>query len=167
MSHIRADASLVGHHVPDLAGTVMAGTQQEMASLREELDPLDSTFVSLPGMQPLLGDEAVMLFVAEIGGSIDEALSGDLAQLVAVAMVDRSHLSFKREHLFLLRILHFLLALVFVSLHELLLVLSQICLLALEFLHTFVGCPWALEISGGCLAEFLSFHLHLSSFSLP
>ena len=76
MPHISPDASLMRHDVPDFAVSIMACAKKQMPSLREELDPLDAFFVADPGVDPLLGNEAIVLFVAKVRWRIDESLSG-------------------------------------------------------------------------------------------
>lgn len=58
--------------------------------------------MSLPSMDPLLWNKAVVLLIPQIRRRIDKALTRDLRKLVTVAVVDGSCLTFERKYLFVL-----------------------------------------------------------------
>jgi len=81
-------------------------------------------------------------------------------------MVDRSRSWLEWQRLCLLLILHFLLSFVLVALHELLLILGQLCLLCFKFFHSLICRPRSLKVASSSISKFLSLHLKLSSFRL-
>lgn len=66
MAHIGPDAALMCHDIPDLARAVVACAQKKVTCLWEKFDSLHPFFMSLPGVDPFLRNEAVVLFVAQV-----------------------------------------------------------------------------------------------------
>eukprot|EP00349_Pseudokeronopsis_sp_Brazil_P008698 CAMPEP_0202969138 /NCGR_PEP_ID=MMETSP1396-20130829/14775_1 /ASSEMBLY_ACC=CAM_ASM_000872 /TAXON_ID= /ORGANISM="Pseudokeronopsis sp., Strain Brazil" /LENGTH=64 /DNA_ID=CAMNT_0049696333 /DNA_START=702 /DNA_END=896 /DNA_ORIENTATION=+ len=64
MAHVGSQALPIRHHIPNLHRPIMAGGKEEVACLWEELDLLDALVVADPGVDPLLGDETLMLFLS-------------------------------------------------------------------------------------------------------
>ena len=87
VTFVRPDALAVRHSVPNLARSIVTGRQQQMACPREELDPLDSSVVTRPSVQPLLWNEAVMLFVPQVTRRLNETLTS-LVEDSTITMVD-------------------------------------------------------------------------------
>lgn len=162
MAHIGPDASFMRHYVPNFAGAVMACAEQKVAGLWEKSDALDASFMSLPGVDPFLWDETIMLLVAQVRWRVDKTLAC-IIKRVAVSVVDCRRPLFKRQWLCLFLFLNFLLSFSFIPLHELLLVLCKLGLLAFELLHSLICCPGPLEISTGCVSELLPLVLELSA----
>ena len=84
---VRSNALPMRHGVPNFAGAVMAGRKQQVTGLGEELDALDTAVVPCPRVHPLLGDEAVMLLVAQVARRLHKALPC-LVKDSSVAVVD-------------------------------------------------------------------------------
>ena len=81
-------------------------------------------------------------------------------------MINCRRFCFIGQRLCFLGFLHFLLALGLIALHQLLLLFSQLSLLAFEFFHTLVSCPRSLEFSAGSISKFLPFHFELTPLRL-
>ena len=88
MPHIRAQAFSVGQHIPYLHRAVVTARQKQMTKFGEELDSLDTLVVTIPGVQPLFWQIALMLFGPQIGRCINEGLIAT-AELLLRTVVDR------------------------------------------------------------------------------
>lgn len=106
-----------------------------------------------------------MLLGSQVRGRVDEALVAAACELISRPVVDRSRsVSFDLRRFPLLGVSKPLLAFVFVLLHEVLLVVSEVRLLGLELAHSFVECPRSLEVTRVSISELLSLFLQLPSF---
>ena len=136
-----------------------------MAGLGKELDSLDSTIVSSPGVKPLLRDKAVVLLIAQIAWCLYKTFAS-LVEHTAISVVYRAWLKERiLTGVFHLGLSEPFLSLFLVGLHDSLLLLGEnASFLTLELLHALVVCPRSLEVSLARVAELLSLCLQLSSF---
>ena len=88
---VGSDALAMRSHVPDLACAVMTGRKKQVSCLGEELNALDTLIVACPSVQPLFGDEAVVVLASKVARRLNETLSC-LIEHATVAMVDGSWL---------------------------------------------------------------------------
>lgn len=75
MTHVGSDTFTMSLHIPNFAGTIMTRTEHQVPSFGEEFNSLNSFVVAAPGVQPFLGNEAVVLLLSQIARSFDEALA--------------------------------------------------------------------------------------------
>ena len=163
MTLVRANTLAVCRRVPNLARAVVTRREQQMSSLWEELNLLDTSVVPGPCVQPLLRDEAVVLLVAQVAWRLHETFPS-LVEDSSITVVDRCWV----EESVLTRILHLCLRqsclpLLLVRLHDSLLLLrDDATFLAFELFHTFVGGPGTLEIAFACLTKGLALRFNLA-----
>ena len=88
MSFVRSYAFSVSRGIPNFTRSIVTGRQQQVACSREELNPLDTSVVARPGVQPFLRNKAIMLFVSQVAWRLNEALTS-LVENAPVAVVYR------------------------------------------------------------------------------
>ena len=88
MSFVRSDALAVGRRVPNFTRSIMTGRQQQVACSREELNPLNTSVVARPRVEPFLRNKAIMLFVSQVAWCLNKALSS-LVEDASVSVVYR------------------------------------------------------------------------------
>lgn len=138
-----------------------------MTEFREKLDPLYSFIVTVPGVKPFLWDVRLVVFLPEVWWRLDETFI-PTCELIRGAMVNSGcSVSLTCSGITLFGILQALLSSRLILLHEVLLVFSQLCLLWLEFSHTFVESPWTFEFARTRISKFLSFLFYFFSFRFP
>ena len=89
MTLVGANTLPMSRCVPDFARAIMTRREEQVARLREELDPLNALIMPSPRMKPLLRYEAVVIFAAQIARRLNKALSS-LVEDSTIAVVDRS-----------------------------------------------------------------------------
>lgn len=118
-----------------------------MSCLGEEAHPLNAFVVSTPSVQPFLGNEAIMLLLAQVARGLYEAASRCLVHVLPAAMVDCRCLVCLFNVVLVLGFLKSCLAVRLKFLYDCLLLWSHLCHLSCEFLHALVGSPRSFEVS--------------------
>jgi hypothetical protein len=136
----------------------VAGREHKVAEAGEEEDLLHSLVVSYPGVQPLLGEEARVLFLTQIARRVHETLSVFSFESV-IDSCGFVHFSLWRLILFGLFELTFLQLLVLVN--DLLLLLIDLHLLPFDSFIALVLSPRTHVLSGGRIVVLESLLLQL------
>ena len=74
MAHVRSQTLSVGQYIPDFNCTIVTCTEKKVAEFREELNTLDSFIVAIPGVNPLLGKEGLVLLGPEVRRRLNKTL---------------------------------------------------------------------------------------------
>jgi hypothetical protein len=135
-----------------------------MSVFGEELNPLHSFIMPSICMQELLWYKTCMLFLPHIAGRIEPPLPLTPGMKYGGRPVYFATLIFllstgAPSFIFFLMFLQAVLAHLLVPLHDLLLLLGELCLLRLELLLSLVDSPGARKLTGGCITRCLTFSL--------
>ena len=75
MAHISPNTSSMSHHIPYFDVAIVTCTQKQMTSFRKESDALNAALMTHPGVDPLLGNEAIMFLVSKVRRRIDKTFA--------------------------------------------------------------------------------------------
>ena len=127
-----------------------------MAEFREELDSLHAFIVSVPGVQPLFWQVALMLFGTQIRRRIDEGLIATTELVLSTVVDSCGPVGLTLLRVAFLGILQSLLTFFLIFFHQVLLILRQIGLLRFKLTHSLIESPRPLKITRAGLAKLLS-----------
>ena len=64
----------MGQYIPDFNCAIVTCTEKKVTEFREELNTLDSFIVAIPGVNPLLRKESLMVFRSQVRRRFDKTL---------------------------------------------------------------------------------------------